>query len=157
LQVGRVATRARELAIRRALGAGRARLVRQLLTEGLVLSVAGGGLGLALALAAQAARTQYAASAIPLFADVHIDRSVLLFPLGLSLAAPALFGVLPALTSAGQALVTQRVESPGRDASGIRHLLVASEVALSIVLVVGAVLLVRSLSRLADVDPGFDE
>ena len=157
LQLGRVAMRTRELAIRRALGAGRARLVRQLFTEGLVLSAIGGGLGVVVAVAAQEALARYAASAVPLFADVHIDRSVLLFAVGLSLAAPVLFGVIPALTSAGATLVTQRTDSPGRDTTGIRHLLIASEVALSIVLVVGAVLLVRSLSRLAQVDPGFDQ
>lgn len=157
LQLGRVATRTRELAIRRALGAGRARLIRQLLTEGLVLSAIGGSIGVVIAVATQEALTRYAASAVPLFADVHIDRSVLLFALGLSLAAPVLFGVIPALTSAGATLVTQRTESPGRDTASIRHLLIASEVALSIVLVVGAVLLARSLSRLAEVDPGFDQ
>src|SRR5262245_3799285 len=99
LQLGRAVSRTRELAIRRALGAARTRLLRQLFTESIVLSLVGGGLGLALATLVQSALTRYAASAVPLFAAVEIDRSVMLFAFGLSLVAPALFGIMPALTS----------------------------------------------------------
>jgi putative ABC transport system permease protein len=155
LQLGRGVSRAREFAIRRALGAGRARLLRQLATESLVLSIIAGTGGLALAAATQTALTRYAASAVPLFAQVEVDRAVLLFALALSFAAPLMFGVVPALMSSHGGRVNERVETGAPEAKPLRNLLVAGEVALSIVLVVGAVLLIRSLSRLRDVDPGF--
>ena len=97
LQLGRATARVRELAIRRALGAGRRRLVRQLLTESLVISAIGGGLGFALAIAARTAVQQLAASAIPVFAEIRLDRAVVIFCMALSLVAPLIFGVLPAL------------------------------------------------------------
>ena len=155
LQLGRGVSRARELAIRRALGAGRGRVLRQLLTESLVLSVAGGAVGFAIAALAKEALIHYAASAIPLFAVVQTDRTVLFFAVGLSLIAPVIFGIVPALSTSRSEQVTERSESSSRDTRWLRHLLVTSEVALSIVLVVGAVLLLRSLGRLEDVDPGF--
>src|SRR3954452_10875796 len=99
LQLGRGVSRARELAIRRALGAGRPRILRQLLTESVVLSAAGGALGFGLAALARMALTRYAASAIPLFAIVQTDRSVLLFALALSLIALIVFGIVPALST----------------------------------------------------------
>ena len=155
LQLGRGVARTRELAIRRALGAGRTRILRQLLTESLVLSVTGGALGFGLAALARVALTQYAASAIPLFAVVQTDRTVLFFAVALSLAAPVLFGILPALSTARSEQVTERAESTSRETRWLRNLLITGEVALSVVLVVGAVLLLRSLDRLQDVDPGF--
>jgi predicted permease len=156
LQLGRGLSRTRELTIRRALGAGRARLLRQLLTESLVLSMIGGALGLALAAAATAMLTRYAASAIPLFAEVRLDRSVMLFTGFLSLAAPSIFGVVPAFSASRVGQVTERTEFASRDTRALRALLVGGEVALSVVLVAGAMLLVRSLMRLQQVDPGFD-
>jgi putative ABC transport system permease protein len=156
LQLGRAVSRSRELAIRQALGAGRGRLLRQLLTESLVLSIIGGALGVGLALATQSALTTYAASAIPLFAQVGIDRSVMLFAVGVSIVAPVLFGTAPALVSSRTGAVSQRVESGSRETRNLRNLLVGAEIALSIVLVVGAVLLVRSMARLQEVDPGFN-
>ena len=155
LQLGRGVSRARELAIRRALGAGRGRVLRQLLTESLVLSAAGGALGFGLAALARIALTRYAASAIPLFAVVETDRAVLCFALGLSLLAPVIFGIVPALSTSRSEQVSERSESASRETRWLRNLLIAGEVALSIVLVVGAVLLVRSFARLQDVDPGF--
>jgi predicted permease len=155
LQLGRGVSRARELAIRRALGAGRIRILRQLLTESLVLSVAGGALGFGLAALARLSLTRVAASAIPLFAVVQTDRTVLFFALALSLAAPVIFGIVPALSTSRSEQVTERSESTSRETRWLRNLLVTGEVALSIVLVVGAVLLLRSLDRLQDVDPGF--
>jgi putative ABC transport system permease protein len=157
LQMGRGVSRARELAIRRALGAGRRRLLRQLLTESLVLSAIGGALGFGLAALARNALTRYAASALPLFAEVQVDRGVLFFAIALSLLAPVIFGILPALSSSRRNQVTERGESAAHGTRGLRNVLVAGEVALSIVLVVGAVLLVRSLGRLQDVNPGFNQ
>src|SRR3954471_24797217 len=141
LQLGRGVSRTRELAIRRALGAGRQRILRQLFTESLVLSAAGGALGFGLAVLAEAALTRYAASAIPLFASVETDRTVLFFALGLSVIAPIIFGIAPALSTSRSEQVTERSESSSRQTGSMRNVLVAAEVALSIVLVVGAVLL----------------
>jgi putative ABC transport system permease protein len=155
LQLGRGVSRTRELTIRRALGAGRARILRQLLTESLILSTIGGVLGFGLAALTRLALTRYAASAIPLFAVVQIDRTVMFFAIALSLLAPVIFGIVPALNTSRSEQVGERGESASRETGALRNLLVATEVALSVVLVVGAVLLVRSLARLQDVDPGF--
>jgi putative ABC transport system permease protein len=159
LQLGRSASRSRELTVRRALGAGRARLLRQLLTESLVLSVIGGALGLMLAFLSQTVLGRFAASALPLFAEVRVDRAAMLFAVSLSLAAPIVFGVVPAVASSRKKNInlTERTEFGSRESRWWRNGLVAAEVALSIVLVVGAVLLVRSLSRLDAIDPGFDQ
>jgi len=110
LQLGRAVSRSRELAIRRALGAGRSRLLRQLLTESLVLSAIGGSLGFGLAALGQAVIVRYAADAIPLFAEVQLDRSVIFFAIALSLIAPVIFGIAPELTSSRSATVTERRE-----------------------------------------------
>ncbi len=157
LQLGRAISRSRELAIRRALGAARVRLLRQLFTESLVLSTLGGVLGILLAVVTQSVLTRYAASAIPRFADVTIDRTVVLFAIGISFAAPILFGIAPALMSSRGGPVTERAESSSREARTLRNLLVATEVAVSIVLAVGAALLIRSLAHLESVDPGFNQ
>jgi predicted permease len=157
LQLGRAASRRRELSIRRALGAGRARLLRQLFTESMLLSAIGGALGFGLAALGRVALTQYAPAAIPLFADVQLDRGVLLFAIALSLCAPVMFGIVPAMSVSRRELVTERSESSARGTRALRDILVAGEVALSIVLVVAAVLLLRSLNRLQDVDPGFNQ
>jgi predicted permease len=157
LQLGRATARVRELAIRRALGAGRRRLVRQLLTESLIVSALGGALGFGVAVLARAAVQQLAASAIPLFAEIRLDRPVTLFCVGLSLIAPLIFGILPALTSSNPERLNERGEVASRDTRYLRGILIAAEVALSIVLVVGAVLLGRSFVRLQAVDPGFDQ
>jgi putative ABC transport system permease protein len=157
LQLGRGVARSREFAIRRALGAARSRLLRQLATESLVLSMIGGAIGIALAAATQTMLTRYAASAVPLFAQIEIDRSVMLFALTLAIVGPVIFGVVPAVVAARTGHISERTETGSREARPLRNLLIASEVALSIVLVVGAVLLLRSLSRLRDVDPGFTQ
>jgi predicted permease len=157
LQLGRATTRVRELAIRRALGAGRRRLMRQLLTESLIISGIGGVLGFGVAILARAAVQQLAGSAIPLFAEIRLDLPVVLFCTALSLVAPVLFGVLPALMSSKPERLAERGESASRHTRFLRNTLIAAEVALSIVLVVGAVLLGRSLLRLQAVDPGFDQ
>jgi putative ABC transport system permease protein len=156
LQLGRGLGRARELAIRGALGADRRRLVRQLLTEALLLSLVGGILGLALAAAGRVALLRFAPSAVPVFADLRLDRSVVIFAIGLTVLAPIVFGIMPALTSARADRLVERADAGTKRISMLRQVLVASEIALSIVLVVGAVLLARSLALLQTVDPGFN-
>ena len=156
LQLGRTAARARELAIRRALGASRGREVRQLFTESLVISIAGGALGIAIAFAARTAMARFAAPALPVFADLQFDRSVLLFGVALSLVAPVVFGIAPALRSSTADRLHERSDSGSLQRRALRTALVATEIALSVVLVAAAVLLVRSLIRVQAVDPGFN-
>lgn len=155
LQLGRGVGRAREIAVRRALGAGRGRLVRQLLTEALVISVVGATVGVAMASATPAVLLRLAPSALPLFATPQVDRAVLLFAIALALIAPLGFGLMPAIASSRAERLAERNESASRHATTARNLLVACEVSLSVVLVVGALLLVRSLIHLQQVDPGF--
>ena len=157
LQLGRAAARTREIAIRSALGAGRRRLIRQLFTESLVLSAIGGAAGLLIAIAARAALVRFAASTIPLHAEVRLDAGVVLFDAALTLIAPLVFAVLPALRSASAGRLNERADAAAADTRVLRNSLIGAEVALSIVLVVGAVLLARSLLRLESVDPGFDQ
>lgn len=155
LQLGRGAGRAKELGIRTALGAGRGRLVRQLFTESVLLSAFGGAIGIGLAWMVHRAMLAFAPAAVPLFADVRLDGTVVAFAAGLSLVAPIVFGIVPALNVSRSDRLTDRADAGSRERTALRSLLIASEVALSIVLVVGAVLLVRSLLRLQTVDPGF--
>ena len=155
LQLGRASGRIREIAVRQALGAGRRRLVRQLLTEALVLSVVGSALGMALAMLAPTLILRVAPSALPLFATPRVDPPVLLFAAALSIAAPLVFGLAPALSSSRADRLAERVDSGSRQAAWTRNVLVALEVALSVVLLVASTLLVRSLIRLGQVDPGF--
>ena len=155
LQLGRAATRAREFAIRHAMGADRSRLVRQVLTEGLCLSLAGGLLGLLLAAAGQAAVAYALPQAVPAFAELRVDRSLLLFALGASLLAPVAFGLGPALASSGTGSLRERGEVGPAGSRPLRALLVAAEVGLCVVLVVGAALVAQSLNRLGAVPPGF--
>src|SRR5262249_14441946 len=122
----------------------------------LVISIVGGALGFLFVVAARGVLAGTGVLVVPLFADLRVDRSVLLFDIGLSLVAPILFGVLPALASSKAGAVNDRATAGSRESTWLRGLLVAGEVALSIVLVVGAVLLVRSLVRLQQVDPGFN-
>jgi putative ABC transport system permease protein len=160
LLVARGAGRERELAIRAALGAGRSRLVRQLLTESVLLSLAGGLVGLLLGLWGVRGLVHFAPAEIPRLGEVTLDSIVLGFTLALSLVTALAFGLLPAV----QAAWSNPVESfrdGGRTASGgvrsrrLRSLLVVSELALTIVLLVGAGLLIRSFMGLQQVNPGF--
>jgi putative ABC transport system permease protein len=155
LQLGRGTSRMREIAVRRALGAGRRRLVRQLLTEALVLSMAGAVFGIALAMLTPALLLRAAPSALPLFATPQIDLPVLLFAAALAFTAPLVFGLAPALSSSQFDRLAERAEAGSRHTTRMRDVLVAFEVALSVVLVVGSMLLIRSLMRLQAVDPGF--
>ncbi|OLB62724.1 MAG: hypothetical protein AUI11_04390 [Acidobacteria bacterium 13_2_20CM_2_66_4] len=155
LQLGRGARRMREIAVRRALGAGRTRLVRQLLTEALLLSCLGAALGIALAAATPAILLRAAPSALPLFATPRIDFPVLMFAAALAIVAPVVFGLAPALSTSSVDRLAERAESGSRRTTVARDLLVVFEVGLSVVLVVGSMLFIRSLIRLQQVDPGF--
>jgi putative ABC transport system permease protein len=156
----RVAQRERELALRAALGASRARLVRQLLIECGLIGVAGGFAGLILAAWGVPLLVRLAPAASSRLATAHIDGRVLGFSLAVALATIALFGLLPALRGSRvelqsmlQAGARKTAEGPG---STLRRLLLAADVALAVVLLTGAGLMIRSVGRLLAVDPGFD-
>ncbi len=161
----RATGRKRELAIRAAIGAGRSRLVRQLLTESLLLSLAGGVLGLALGSAGIRALLSLNPGNIPRIgphgALVTIDWRVLLFALAVSLATGLLFGLLPALHASRADLNTALKEGSGRSGTGAhsnqaRSLLVTAEIALALILVIGSALLIRTFLALRSVNAGLD-
>jgi putative ABC transport system permease protein len=158
--LARGAARQKEIAVRAALGAGRARLVRQFLTESILLAAAGGGLGIALAYAALRPLHALLPEDILAHAALSLDSQVLFFTTLVSLASGILFGLFPALHLSGAALDGVLKEG-GRGSSGgvrahrTRSVLVATEVALAAVLLVGAGLLIRSFSRLLAVSEGF--
>jgi putative ABC transport system permease protein len=158
----RGSARTPELAIRSALGAGKRRLVRQLLTESGVLALVGGMLGIVLAVAAVRVLVALAPPELPRREMIAIDAGVLLFALGVTAAAALISGLLPALVSAAGDLSTwlrggQRTGSASRSARSLRHALVIGQISLAIVVVVGAGLLVRSLLLLQSVDLGFND
>jgi putative ABC transport system permease protein len=155
----RASIREREVAIRTALGAGRSRLVLQMLAESLVLSVIGGALGLLLAYLAIPAIRTLSAGGIPRVADVSIDGTVMVFTLAASLLTGVIFGLVPAWQSsrvgASNALKEGGRSNVGGGGRWMRSALLVGEVAMSLVLLVGAALLLRSFSKLTSVDPGF--
>jgi predicted permease len=160
LLLARTATRQKEIAIRAALGAGRARLIRQMLTESIVLSSGGGILGVLLALAGVRALTHLNAISIPLLSDVRLDGSVLAFTLLMAFLSGLIFGLAPALQvpafTVHDALKdTSRGSTEGKGHKWIRSGLVVSEVAFACVLMVGAGLLIRSFLHVLDVNLGF--
>ena len=159
LQLARGSARVREMAVRKALGASRVRLVRQLLVESLALSLVGGALGLLLALAAVPLAQQITAGTLPRLEETRVDGTVLLFSLALCGLTAVAFGVVPALHASRGDLQTGlrqggRGSSDGAARSRLRVLFVG-EVAVALVLLTGAGLLVRSLAGLVSVDPGF--
>ncbi len=159
LLFARGATRSREMAVRSALGAGTGRLVRQMLTESVLLALLGGGLGLALAAAGTRAVLAALPATLPRANEVGIDARVLWFCAALSLCAGILFGLLPAVRTARRSAF-ETLKEGGRTAGGSRRrvqaALVTIQMALALVLLAGAGLLIRSLSQLWNVNPGFD-
>jgi putative ABC transport system permease protein len=159
LLLARATARRREIAIRTALGAGRSRIVRQLLTEAALLSLAGMGVGLALTEWALPVLIALNPQALPRWEEVSIDSTVLVFTLLVSIGAGLAAGLAPALhISRGRPPDALR-ESGGGAASGVRHLrgaLVAGELALAMTLLIGAALLATSLYKLQNTDPGFE-
>jgi predicted permease len=158
LLLARATGRTREFAIRAALGAGRWRLLRQSLTESTLLALAGGGLGLLLAALGAQAALDALPTGLPRADEVGLDARVLLFTAAVSLLTGVLAGLVPALKTSQRCLAETLKES-GRGAGGGRHraqgVLVAVEVALALVLLIGAGLMIRTLSALWNVDPGF--
>jgi len=160
LLLARGATRKKEIAIRTAMGAGRGRLIGQMLTESLVLSCCGAALGLLLAFIGTRALAHLTSVSIPLLSDVRIDGSVLGFTLVAALMTGLLFGLVPALQVQDLKLHdtlkdSNRGSSQGRGHAWIRGALVVSEIGLACVLLVGAGLLIRSFLRVLDVNMGF--
>jgi predicted permease len=161
LLLARTAARQKELAIRMSLGAGRARLLGQMLTEGLVLSSAGAVLGLALAFAGTHLLTQLDGVSIPLLRELRTDRAVLVFIVVVTLISGAVFAMAPALhaSDAGMSNALKdatRGSTGGRQRTWTRNALVVSEVAFACVLLFGAGLLIRSLAAVLEVEMGFD-
>ncbi len=159
LLLARSMARSGEFAIRSALGASRTRIVRQLLTESLLLAGAGGVLGFLLAFFGTKAIIRALPGALPRSGEVSVDWRVLLFTLAVSLLAGIVFGLAPALKTSRTNL-QEVLRQAGRGAAGARHrlqsLFVALEVAMALVLLVGAGLMLRSLSALWRVNPGYD-
>lgn len=165
LLLARATGRKREIAIRAAVGAGRGRIVRQLLTESVMLSLAGGVLGLAAGYAGIRALLSLNPGNIPRIgpggANVGLDWRVLAFTLGMSILTGLLFGLVPALQSSRADLSSTLKESSNRSGTGLRNnktraLLVTTEMALAVVLLIGAALLIRSFVAIRAVNPGFD-
>jgi predicted permease len=158
LLLARSMARSGEFALRSALGAGRTRLIRQLLTESTLLAATGGLLGLALAWIATKAIVAALPAELPSATEVSLDTRVLLFTLAVSLLAGIVFGLAPALKTSRTNL-QDVLRSSGRGSSGARHrlqgLFVAVQVAMALVLLIGAGLMLRSLAALWRVNPGY--
>jgi predicted permease len=159
LVLARSSGRAREFAIRAALGASKPRIIRQLLTESILLAVFGGALGLIVAVWGTQGALSFLPDPLPRAQEIGLDTRVLIFTAAISLLAGILFGLAPALKTSRPNL-QETLKEAGRGSSGTRHraqgIFVAAEMALSLVLLIGAGLMIRSLSRLWSVSPGFN-
>src|ERR1051325_11663732 len=159
LLLARATVRRREISIRIALGAGRRRLVQQFLAEGLLLSMLGGGLGIALAWWSMGVLGKLAFPFLPRSQEIRIDARVLLFTLGVAVLTSVIFGVIPSL-QAGKTDVQTTLKEGGNTVSEsfvggwLRQLLVVIEVAAAVVLLIGAGLMIRSVLRIREVQPG---
>jgi predicted permease len=158
LALARLVRRDRELAVRTAMGASRGRILRQLLTENLLLASLGGAAGLLLAAGGVKLLVGYAAGFLPRANEIAINGPVLLFTFGVSIATGLIFGSRPALPAGDRLTETLKDGSRGSGAARgrLRGLLVVSQVAVSVPLLVGAGLAVRSLLKLQEVDPGLE-
>jgi putative ABC transport system permease protein len=159
LTLARMSARERELNVRAALGAGKGRLLRQLATESLLVGLLAAGLGVVLASASLRLLTEFTAKLTPRAREIHLDFTVLLFALGIAIATSMIFGTVAALYSRSDLTdglkdgATQTTAGQGR--SRARSLLVVCQIAFSLVLLIGAGLMLRSLDKLQHVDPGF--
>lgn len=161
LLLARAAAREREIAIRSSLGASSGRVLRQLLTESVMLALLGGVLGVLLAVWGLKALAALHPANLPRLDEVHLDPRVLAFTAALSILTGLLFGLAPALHASRPNLTGMLKEggrggSPGRAHSGFHNILVTVEVAVAVVLMAGASLMIRSFQRLENVNPGFD-
>jgi putative ABC transport system permease protein len=159
LLLARAASRTREVAVRAALGASRVRLIRQFLTESILLALAGGAVGVFLADAGIEALTKFAPGQIPHATSIHLDGTVFLFLAAVCLLAGIVFGIVPAFQSTGRDLQTGlreggRSGSAGIRSAGLRNALVIGEFALALVLLIGAGLLMRTFLALNATNPG---
>ncbi len=160
LLLARAMARQKEMAIRGALGASRTRVVRLLLTESVLLGVLGGAFGLLIAIWSLDLLVSLKPANLPRLAEIGINRTVFIFTFAISVVTGIIFGLVPAL-QASKPDLNEGLKESGRGATGnprrhrVRALLVVSEVALSLVLLVGAGLMIRSFARLLAVDPGF--
>ncbi|HEY3837054.1 MAG TPA: ABC transporter permease [Bryobacteraceae bacterium] len=162
--LARASIRRREFATRAALGAGRGQIIRQLLTESLALSFSGGLFGLAIGFSGMRLLLRLSPGDIPRIGEngsaVGLDYRVLLFTLGISLLTGIFFGLAPAISASRSNLITSMNENSSGSGTNLRHgkirsLLVVSEVAIALVLVIGAALLIRTFLNLQNVNPGF--
>ncbi|HTH24181.1 MAG TPA: ABC transporter permease [Vicinamibacterales bacterium] len=160
LMLARAESRHREFAVRTALGAGRGRLIRQFMTEGVLLSLIGGTLGLLMARAVIDLLIRAYPASLPRTADVAVDPIVLAFTLGVSVLTGLVFGLAPLMHTRVKMLASSLKEGGAKGATAARHhvrrSLVVAEVALAVMLVIGAGLMIRTVYNLASVDAGFD-